>query len=99
MEWKEPDTPVKKMFQALRSVEKVMLTDIWKMKGPIAIDLIEKGCNGKQCFLLPPPKAKFTLFVELAPYLNAVVEDKISVILYLLLRRSFYCFIIFVLTR
>ena len=41
MQCKHTEFPVKKKFQAQRSIKKIMLTVFWGMKGPITIDFLK----------------------------------------------------------
>ena len=63
-DWRHTNSPVKKKFWALRLIKKIMLNIFRDMKGPMSIDFLEKEKNCKQCCQLPPPEAKFTLFIE-----------------------------------
>ena len=53
------DSPVKKVRQMV----------FWDKKGPLTHDFFEKKYNSKQCFPLPTPKAKFTLFLDWLIYI------------------------------
>ena len=58
----------KKKFRAQRSLKKVMLSVFWSKKRPFTIDFVEKWCKCKQCFQLPIPFERFTLFIEWSIY-------------------------------
>ena len=45
MEWKLPDSPVKKKFLAQQSVRNVMLIVFWVIKGPIITGVLENGAT------------------------------------------------------
>ena len=41
----DTDSPLNKVFQAQRSIKKVMLTVLWNIKGLIIVDLLEKASS------------------------------------------------------
>ena len=58
------DFQVKNNFLEQRPVKKISLQVFYDIKGLITYDFLKKKYNCKQCFLLPTPEAKFTLFIE-----------------------------------
>ena len=62
IEWKHPDSQVKKNFRVQWSVKKAMQKVFWDMKRPITIDFHEKGTTVNSANL--PTLEKITLFIE-----------------------------------
>ncbi|GFS67000.1 histone-lysine N-methyltransferase SETMAR [Trichonephila clavipes] len=45
MEWKNPSSPVRKMFKTTTSVGKELLTVFWDTQGVWLLDFLEAGTN------------------------------------------------------